>query len=147
MQYEPSLQHWGIKGMKWGVRRYQNKDGTLTDAGRKRYKPNKSDKEMFGERGAQRIADRRNRGDSRPKALAKELGITVAKGLALDVSLGAAAYLYTSGKYKDIPKAAANLGRSAVSTYLDAAVVDNSGKVLSRYRNAVNVGRRALANI
>lgn len=31
------LQHWGIKGMKWGVRRYQNKDGSLTDAGKKRY--------------------------------------------------------------------------------------------------------------
>lgn len=37
MQFESSLQHWGIKGMKWGVRRYQNKDGTLTDAGKKRY--------------------------------------------------------------------------------------------------------------
>lgn len=32
-----SLTHWGIKGMKWGVRRYQNKDGGLTPAGRKRY--------------------------------------------------------------------------------------------------------------
>jgi hypothetical protein len=31
------LYHWGIKGMKWGVRRYRNEDGTLTDAGRKRY--------------------------------------------------------------------------------------------------------------
>ena len=31
------LIHHGIKGMKWGVRRYQNKDGTLTDAGKKRY--------------------------------------------------------------------------------------------------------------
>ena len=31
------LYHWGIKGMRWGVRRYQNKDGSLTPAGRKRY--------------------------------------------------------------------------------------------------------------
>lgn len=31
------LYHWGIRGMKWGVRRYQNKDGSLTPAGRKRY--------------------------------------------------------------------------------------------------------------
>lgn len=31
------LKHWGIKGMKWGVRRYQNKDGSLTPEGKKRY--------------------------------------------------------------------------------------------------------------
>lgn len=28
--------HYGIKGQKWGVRRYQNEDGTLTPAGKKR---------------------------------------------------------------------------------------------------------------
>lgn len=31
------LCHWGVKGMRWGVRRFQNDDGTLTTAGKKRY--------------------------------------------------------------------------------------------------------------
>ena len=31
------LLHTGVKGMKWGVRRYQNKDGSLTPLGKKRY--------------------------------------------------------------------------------------------------------------
>lgn len=35
--YKNELYHWGIKGMKWGVRRYQNKNGTLTAAGKKHY--------------------------------------------------------------------------------------------------------------
>lgn len=34
------LMHYGIIGMKWGVRRFQNEDGTLTDLGKKRYEKN-----------------------------------------------------------------------------------------------------------
>ena len=35
--YSDHLYHHGIKGMKWGVRRFQKKDGSLTSAGKKRY--------------------------------------------------------------------------------------------------------------
>ena len=31
-----TLQHYGVLGMKWGIRRYQNKDGSLTPAGKKK---------------------------------------------------------------------------------------------------------------
>lgn len=33
---ESELYHHGIKGQKWGIRRFQNEDGTLTEAGKKR---------------------------------------------------------------------------------------------------------------
>ena len=39
------LVHYGIKGQKWGVRRYQNKDGSYTSAGKRRRRENSSDYE------------------------------------------------------------------------------------------------------
>ena len=35
--YKNELMHYGVLGQKWGIRRYQNPDGTLTEAGKKRY--------------------------------------------------------------------------------------------------------------
>ena len=32
-----AIAHHGIKGQKWGIRRFQNEDGSLTEAGKKRY--------------------------------------------------------------------------------------------------------------
>ena len=50
------IYHHGIKGQKWGIRRYQNKDGSLTPSGKKRYSSDyveahsgKSYKEMSNE--------------------------------------------------------------------------------------------------
>ena len=47
------LYHWGKKGMKWGVRRYQNEDGTLTEAGKKRYA--RDQKENYGKKKGDKV--------------------------------------------------------------------------------------------
>lgn len=57
------LSHHGIEGQKWGVRRFQNEDGTLTPEGRERYthanaytlSQYKRDKDVYGSIAAKRI--------------------------------------------------------------------------------------------
>lgn len=44
--YSNELYHHGTKGMKWGVRRYQNTDGSLTNAGKSRYARDAREKEF-----------------------------------------------------------------------------------------------------
>ena len=42
------LYHHGVKGMRWGVRRFQNKSGSLTPAGKKRYSDNDRKTQVSG---------------------------------------------------------------------------------------------------
>lgn len=66
------LWHYGIKGMRWGVRRYENEDGSLTPAGKKRYTDDKN-KEYR-------------------KKLRKERAKKVGKALALTTAVAATLY-------------------------------------------------------
>lgn len=138
--YGPELAHHGIKGMKWGVRRYQKKDGSLTPAGKKKYKANKTDEIFYGKKGAQRIADRRNKGDSRSTALRKEFGRQFATGLAIaTLSMGALAAVENGAGQKLL-----NVGKKAVDSYMNTSILDASGNVINRYHQSVRVGEAAV---
>lgn len=50
LEYKNYLCHYGVKGQKWGVRNYQNEDGTLTPQGQRRYNTNMSDYQAYKSR-------------------------------------------------------------------------------------------------
>ena len=120
--YQNELYHHGIKGQKWGVRRYQNKNGSLTNAGRKRY----SEEELQA------------RKKSRKKITKK-----IAKGVAATGVLALAAYgisnknirntvttklkdFATSQKTKDFVK---NQGKKMIKSFSDSA--SKAGKAMT----------------
>lgn len=77
------LYHYGILGMKWGVRRYQNKDGSLTQAGKRRYNvSDMSDQELQSRINRVRMEqeyDRLTRVEKKPSKLKKALGYAAAE--------------------------------------------------------------------
>lgn len=58
LEEQSSLCHHGVLGMKWGVRRYQNKDGSLTKEGKKHYSSDKLNADgSLNERGKKMLQD------------------------------------------------------------------------------------------
>nr|DAP44118.1 MAG TPA: hypothetical protein [Caudoviricetes sp.] len=81
---DSKLYHSGVKGMKWGIRRYQNADGTLTEEGRARYGAN-SYQEMSPSQRANFDKDMTTRSDKlkRNTAIGVGLAATAASAAGL----------------------------------------------------------------
>ena len=68
--YRNYLEHHGIPGMRWGVRRYQNKDGSLTSSGKKHYS-SEAKVARKAEKAEAKTAKRREKILNNPKLLKK----------------------------------------------------------------------------
>lgn len=130
---EADLTHHGIKGMKWGVRRFQNADGSLTTAGKKRYQTaadvygeghkttaeqyNRRTKDQirFGDEGYQRIRNKLDKGKSYKAAVRAEKGRKIVKRMmtraALNITID---FAFNEGKAtKNAAKVAYTAGVAA----------------------------------
>lgn len=113
MRPDEELYHYGIKGQKWGVRRYQNKDGSLTPAGRKRQAKQEYNAERKAAKAKYQSAKRDISGSDpdRNKKIAKR----VATAAIMTATVATAAALYAKN-----PKAAneilSKMGKATVSS-------------------------------
>lgn len=55
--YGSYLTHYGVRGMKWGRRRYQNKDGSLTPAGQERYSNDSNEAYNLKKKGVNKLTN------------------------------------------------------------------------------------------
>lgn len=110
------LVHHGIKGQRWGIRRFQNEDGTRTAAGKAR--------ERNGEQGSASDAKKRGLTDAQKSTLKKVAigaGVAAAAGLAV----------YGAVKYSDAIKNAefqhtSELGRQKLQEARDRMLLENA---------------------
>ena len=135
------LYHHGIKGMKWGVRRFQNKDGSLTTAGKKRYIDDSivSDKKMSSNNSSKTprkglIARRKD--SLTQKYIAKGYSQTVAKTMA-EQRMRTEAVLAVVGTVA-VTAVAIKVARRIGQDYVDQTF--KSGKVIQ------NIGANPNAN-
>lgn len=136
------LYHHGIKGMKWGVRRYQNEDGSWTPEGKERYGHWKGPNTYRYHR-LNRKADRGDRLRAQGKTITgnwvgtyfNRIGIAMLGGYAAQRMLGQ----NISFRYKDTPLANLNsntikAGAAVLSTGLIVKTIKENSDIRTSYR-------------
>ena len=111
---ETYLAHHGILGQKWGVRRYQNADGSLTSAGKARYNNDgtkKKAKDMTDEE--LRSANNRLNAERQYNELTRSNSVKIGASIVGSMAAVAVSEIVTNGK----------LGKSSVAKMLGAGTL------------------------
>ena len=119
VKYSNELYHYGVKGQKWGIRRYQNPNGTLTEEGKIRYGVDPKTGKLSDEGKKllkQDIDDQRNRKVN----IFGSLGIGAATASAIAVGIGLAeGIMSTKLAISTLSSAAITAGTSVVALLLN----------------------------
>lgn len=110
------LYHHGIKGQKWGVRRFQNKNGSLTPAGKERYNDDGIEKRV-------------ETPEERKKRIARNVAIGAA---AATTAIAAIGYMKYSKNLKALDKKAGTAVKEISTKILDFNQLSNSDLTLSK---------------
>ena len=131
------LAHHGIKGQKWGVRRYQNKDGSYTSAGKSRYAKYDKGSGSGSKKSSSKSSSKKGRVGKALGAAALGLGAAAA---------GAYAYSrYKRSKRPRLPGTVTPLLKGPTArrhSRFDRrdAVLDETGKVIKKFRSKKSKG-------
>lgn len=111
------LMHHGIKGMKWGIRRFQRKDGSLTPAGKKRYSDDGDVGSDKGESTNKQTSKGSTSGSSKPKTVSEMSDDEIRQRLnrmQLEDQYNAAMAKRNPDKYQRAKKIVADLAEQTV---------------------------------
>ena len=136
MRSDDDLYHHGIKGQKWGVRRYQNKDGSYTAAGKKRLAKQEYNAERKAAKAKYQSAKSEINGTDpeRNKRIAKK----VATAVIMTATVSAAAALYAKNP-QAVNDVVSKMGKATVSS-----LKNGSKKAIDAGKKYVNEAMRGM---